>query len=59
VISPRRACLAKCASRDAWTPPPHCPAAAERIAAFLGGGLDVDKMVAAVDSSLYRNRRAS
>lgn len=33
--------------------------AAERIAAFLGGGLDVDKMVAAVDSSLYRNRRAS
>jgi hypothetical protein len=40
-------------------PPPHCPAAAERIAAFLGGGLDVDKMVAAVDSSLYRNRRAS
>jgi hypothetical protein len=33
--------------------------AAEKIAAFLGGGLDVEKMVAAVDSSLYRNRRAS
>ena len=33
--------------------------AAERIAAFLGGGLDVEKMAAAVDAGLYRNRRAS
>jgi hypothetical protein len=30
--------------------------AAERVAAFLGGGLDVDAMVAAVDPTLYRNR---
>ena len=30
--------------------------AAERINAFLGGRLDVDKMVAAVDPQLYRNR---
>lgn len=29
---------------------------AERINAFLGGGLDVDRMVEAVDPSLYRNR---
>jgi hypothetical protein len=29
---------------------------AERIDRFLGGGLDVDAMVAAVDPSLYRNR---
>ena len=33
--------------------------AAERIAAFLGGGLDVGKMAAAVDAALYRNRAAS
>ena len=30
--------------------------AAARINAFLGGGLDVELMVAAVDGSLYRNR---
>jgi hypothetical protein len=30
--------------------------AARRIAAFLGGGLDLDAMAAAVDASLYRNR---
>jgi hypothetical protein len=29
---------------------------AERIAAFLGGGLDVAKMAGVVDESLYRNR---
>lgn len=29
---------------------------ATRIAEFLGGGLDVDKMTAVVDPSLYRNR---
>jgi hypothetical protein len=34
-------------------------AAAERIAGFLGGGLDVEAMAAAVDAGLYRNRRAS
>lgn len=27
-----------------------------RLAAFVGGGLDVEKMAAAVDGSLYRNR---
>jgi hypothetical protein len=27
-----------------------------RMAEFVGGGLDVDKMAAAVDGSLYRNR---
>lgn len=32
--------------------------AAERINAFLGGRLDVDKMVEAVDPQLYRNRAA-
>ena len=31
-------------------------AAAHRIARFLGGSLDVEKMAAAVDPSLYRNR---
>lgn len=31
-------------------------AQARRIGAFLGGGLDVDKMAGAVDGSLYRNR---
>jgi len=30
---------------------------AERISRFLGGGLDVSKMAAAVDPALYRNRR--
>lgn len=30
--------------------------AAERVAAFLGGGLDVERMAAAVDPDLYRNR---
>jgi hypothetical protein len=34
------------------------PAAqARRIADFVGGNLDVEKMAAAVDGSLYRNRR--
>jgi hypothetical protein len=31
---------------------------ASRIAAFLGGRLDVDRMAAAVDPALYRNRTA-
>lgn len=31
-------------------------AMAERIAEFLGGGLDVEKMAGVVDRSLYRNR---
>ena len=31
---------------------------AERINQFLGGGLDAAKMAAAVDRSLYRNRRS-
>jgi hypothetical protein len=31
-------------------------AQAERMARFLGGGLDVDKMAAVVDAQLYRNR---
>jgi hypothetical protein len=30
--------------------------AAEAMSSFLGGGLDVDEMVAAVDRQLYRNR---
>jgi len=29
---------------------------AEEVARFLAAGLDVEKMVAAVDPSLYRNR---
>lgn len=29
---------------------------AERVSAFLGGGLDVDKMVSAVDPALHRQR---
>jgi hypothetical protein len=29
---------------------------ARRLAAFLGGGLDVEAMAAAVDPQLYRNR---
>lgn len=33
-------------------------AVAERVAAFLGSGLDVGAMVGAVDPSLYRERRA-
>lgn len=32
--------------------------AARKIAQFLGGALDVEKMIGAVDGSLYRNRRA-
>ncbi len=32
-------------------------AVAEQVAAFLGGGLDADRMAAAVDRSLYRNRK--
>ena len=32
-------------------------AAAERMNAFLGNRLDLDKMIGAVDESLYRNRR--
>ena len=36
------------------------PAAeARRIADFVGGKLDVDRMVGAVDGSLYRNRRTA
>jgi hypothetical protein len=31
---------------------------AERIRRFLGGDLDLDRMAAAVDESLYRNRAA-
>jgi hypothetical protein len=30
---------------------------ARRIQAFLGRRLDIDRMAAAVDPSLYRNRR--
>ena len=33
-------------------PRPH----AERIDAFLGGGLDVDRMVSVVDAQLHRQR---
>ena len=29
---------------------------AERVSAFLGGGLDAEAMAAAVDPELYRNR---
>jgi hypothetical protein len=32
---------------------------ARRIAGFVGGGLDVDRMAGAVDGSLYRNRRTA
>jgi hypothetical protein len=32
-------------------------ASAERVAAFLGGGLDVEKMMQVVDPRLYRQRR--
>ena len=32
---------------------------AERVAGFVGSGLDVDRMVEAVDPALYRNRVAS
>lgn len=32
---------------------------ARRIAEFLGGGLDADRMASAVDGSLYRNRRTA
>jgi len=32
---------------------------ARRIAEFVGGGLDADRMAAAVDGSLYRNRRTA
>jgi hypothetical protein len=32
---------------------------AGRIAEFVGGGLDADRMAAAVDGSLYRNRRTA
>ena len=32
---------------------------AERIAEFIGRALDVDSMVAAIDPSLYRNRRSA
>ena len=36
------------------------PAAeARRIADFVGGNLDVERMAAAVDGSLYRNRRTA
>ena len=33
--------------------------AARRIADFVGGGLDPERMAAAVDGSLYRNRRTA
>ena len=33
--------------------------AARRVADFVGGGLDPERMVAAVDGSLYRNRRTA
>ena len=32
---------------------------AQRIADFVGGGLDVERMAEAVDGSLYRNRRTA
>jgi hypothetical protein len=32
---------------------------AQKISEFLGGGLDIDAMSAAVDPKLYRNRRTS
>ena len=32
---------------------------ARRIAEFLGGGLDVQAMVSAVDPALYRNRASA
>ena len=32
---------------------------AERVAAFVGAGLDVERMAGAVDPSLYRNREAA
>jgi hypothetical protein len=32
---------------------------ARRIAEFLGGGLDAERMAGAVDGSLYRNRRTA
>jgi hypothetical protein len=35
----------------------HAKDVAQRVSAFLGGGLDVGKMAAAVDRSLYRNRK--
>ena len=31
-------------------------AVAEKVSAFLGGGLDVGKMAASVDPGLHRNR---
>jgi len=40
-------------SRMVGSPRQH----AERVNEFLGGSLDVDKMVAAVDQSLYRQRK--
>ncbi|MFQ5515191.1 MAG: sulfotransferase domain-containing protein [Myxococcota bacterium] len=40
--------------REALDQPRH---AAEQVSSFLGGGLDVQRMAAAVDPSLYRNRR--
>ncbi|MBN1334380.1 MAG: sulfotransferase domain-containing protein [Deltaproteobacteria bacterium] len=35
----------------------HPRAVAEKVSAFLGGGLDVDAMAAVVDRTLYRNRK--
>ena len=35
------------------------PGVAEKLNRFLGGGLDVAKMVAAIDPELYRNRMRS
>jgi hypothetical protein len=34
---------------DAWS-------VAKKVSAFLGGGLDVEKMAASVDPGLHRNR---
>jgi len=39
----------RAAIADAW-------GMAEKVNAFLGGGLDVEKMAAAIDPSLHRNR---
>lgn len=45
-------CLAVNYNELVANPRPH----AERVAEFLGGGLDVDAMCAVVDPSLWRNR---
>jgi len=45
-------CLAMNYNELVAAPRPHV----ERLAEFLGGGLDVDAMCAVVDPSLWRNR---